>query len=188
MRISGGFLKGRTFYPPADHWPTRPTTDISRTALFNILTNDLDFESIRVLDLFGGTGAHSFEFISRSCNDVTYVDKFLPAVKFVRQKALEFKISEFLKIVHSDYLEFIKLSKEQYDYIFAGPPYGLKNLDQIPDQVFAAHILSDDGLFVLEHNPDHDFENHEYFWKKRNYGQTIFSFFRFKKPDETSED
>lgn len=187
MRISGGFLKGRTFYPPADNWPTRPTTDISRTALFNILTNDLDFESIRVLDLFGGTGAHSFEFISRSCKDVTYVDKFMPAVKFVRQKAYEFKITEFIRIVHSDYLDFIKQSGESYDYIFAGPPYGLKGLDQIPDQVFSANILNPEGLFVLEHNPDHDFEKHPHFWKKRNYGQTIFSFFRPVQAGEEQE-
>lgn len=84
MRITGGFLKGRTFYPPAGKWPTRPTTDIAREGLFNILTNMLDFEAIAMLDLFGGTGAHGYEMISRGCQNVVYVDKFMPCLNFVK--------------------------------------------------------------------------------------------------------
>lgn len=181
MRISGGTLRGRTFYPPANNWPTRPTTDMSRTALFNILQNKLDFESVRMLDLFGGTGAHSYEFISRGCIDVTYVDKFKPATLFVHQKAIEFGISTSLKIVHSDYLMFVKTCHRKFDYIFAGPPYGLVQLDGIPDVVFESNILDDDGLFVLEHDPSHDFKNHGNLIDVRNYGQTHFSFFKKKQ-------
>lgn len=87
MRVIGGKLKGRRFNPPADHWPTRPTTDYAKEALFNILNNLLDFEASRVLDLFGGTGSHSYEFVSRGCQDVTYVDKFPDATRFVRENA-----------------------------------------------------------------------------------------------------
>ena len=187
MRISGGSLRGRTFYPTANNWPTRHTTDISRTALFNILNNLIDFEEVRMLDLFGGTGAHSYEMVSRGCKDVTYVDKFIPATKFVQQKIKDFKIEGLIKIVHSDYLIYIRTSTLQYDYIFAGPPYGLEKLNQIPDQIFASNILAADGLFILEHNPEHDFTKHPRFWQQRNYGQTIFSFFRFDLIKEEEE-
>ncbi|MBK9270060.1 MAG: RsmD family RNA methyltransferase [Saprospiraceae bacterium] len=188
MRISSGFLKGRTFYPPADNWPTRPTTDIARTGLFNILTNELNFEIIKVLDLFGGTGAHSYEFISRGCHSVTYVDKFVPAVKFAKQKAKEFDIEDKIEIIHRDYLMYIQKCTQSYDYIFAGPPYGLKELNLIPDQILNSTILNKDGLFVMEHNPDHFFEDHSNFIKKRNYGQTIFSFFKHGLKEETLND
>ncbi|HMW39939.1 MAG: RsmD family RNA methyltransferase [Saprospiraceae bacterium] len=178
MRISGGTLKGRTFYPPADHWPTRPTTDFSRTALFNILNNRLDFEEVRFLDLFGGTGAHSYEIISRGCQQVVYVDKFKPAVQFVTEKARLWGIESKIRIVHSDYLLYVRSSRDQFDYIFAGPPYDLPKLDEIPDLVMHSHLLEESGLFVLEHNPRHDFCAHEHFYETRNYGQTIFTFFR----------
>ncbi|MCC6816301.1 MAG: RsmD family RNA methyltransferase [Saprospiraceae bacterium] len=177
MRISSGSLKGRTFYPPADKWPTRPTTDYSRTALFNILTNFLDFESTKMLDLFGGTGAHSYEMISRGCTDVTYVDKFRPAVQFVLENIKNWKIDSYFKIIHSDYLQFISQFHTQFDYIFAGPPYDLINLEAIPDQIFDNNVLKVNGLFVLEHNPKFNFKDHFGFQQVRNYGQTYFSFF-----------
>lgn len=186
MRISSGSLKGRTFYPPADKWPTRPTTDISRTALFNILTNFLDFESISVLDLFGGTGAHSYEFISRGCQRVVYVDNFSPAVRFVKEKVKEFGIEDSIQILQSDYLDYIKNATERYDYIFAGPPYGLKNIKLIPDQIFEYQRLKDSGLFVMEHNPEHHFDQHPFFKYQRQYGQTIFSFFEVPTKEDTT--
>lgn len=86
MRIIGGKFKGRKFYPPADNWPTRPTTDFAKEGLFNILNNRLDFQATVMLDLFGGTGNHSYEFISRGCEDVTYVDKFGGCVFFVKKR------------------------------------------------------------------------------------------------------
>lgn len=181
MRVSAGSLKGRTFYPPADHWPTRPTTDFSRTALFNILTNLIDFEDTKMLDLFGGTGAHCYEMISRGCTDTTYVDKFKPAVSFVQKNSKLWKIEDKIKIIHSDYLLYMQQCNVQYNYIFAGPPYELVKLEEIPDRLFENNILTDDGIFVLEHNPKFDFQDHEYFWQVRNYGQTYFSFFRINQ-------
>ena len=92
MRIIGGEFKGRKFIPPAKNWPTRPTTDFAKEGLFNILQNRLDFSETKFLDLFGGTGNHSYEFISRGCTDVTYVDKFPGCVAFVKKDCL-FKVS-----------------------------------------------------------------------------------------------
>ncbi len=178
MRIIGGEFGGRRFYPPADKWPTRPTTDFSKEGLFNILQNRIDFEETKFLDLFGGTGNHSYEFISRGCIDVTYVDKFYGCIKFVKALSKELGIEDKLHIVKADVLKFIEQSSVQYDYIFAGPPYPMKELNTIPDRVFRKEMLLPGGLFVLEHNPLHDFKEHPQYEQERNYGTTIFSFFR----------
>lgn len=177
MRIISGKFGGRRFTPPAKNWPTRPTTDISKEGLFNILQNSIDFEETKMLDLFGGTGNHCYEFISRGCTDATYVDKHGPAVNFVKKMSKELDVENELTIVKSDVFKFMKFATEKYDYIFAGPPYPLSNLDEIPDILFSKGLLKTEGLFVLEHNPDYDFSQHKYYKKERNYGQTIFAFF-----------
>ena len=177
MRIIGGSFKGRKFYPPADKWPTRPTTDFSKEGLFNILINRYDIEEWKVLDLFGGTGNHSYEFISRGCKDVTYVDKFGPAVSFVKKISKELAIEEYIRIVRSDVYKFIERDVLQYDYIFAGPPYPLPTLDTLPDSILSSGRLKSGGLLVMEHNPNHDFKNHPQYQEERHYGKTIFSFF-----------
>lgn len=177
MRIIGGKFKGRRFTPPADHWPTRPTTDFAKEGLFNILANSLDFAELKVLDLFGGTGSHSYEFISRGCLDVTYVDKFGPAVAFALKMARLLDIQPYMKIVQSDVFKYIAHCQENYDYIFAGPPYGLPRLEEIPDLVFSRVLLRSGGWLVLEHNPNHKFEAHSHFLMQRNYGKTVFTFF-----------
>lgn len=184
MRIIGGIFKGRRFSPPADHWPTRPTTDIAKEGLFNILNNLIDFEDTKVLDIFGGTGNHSYEFISRGSQQVTYVDKFGPAVAFVRQTARTLGIESQLRIIRGDAFKFIAQCPEDFDYIFAGPPYGMPELDTIPNLIFEHQLLRAAGIFVLEHNPHHRFEDHPFFWQKRSYGQTIFSFFQYPQADQ----
>ncbi len=180
MRISAGSLRGRTFYPPADKWPTRPTTDISREALFNILTNRIDFEEIEALDLFGGTGAHTYEMISRGCTKITYVDLHRPAAKFTEQTLKAWDCIQFVDIKCMDFKMFINNCSVQFDYIFAGPPYPLPDLGSIPDYIFNAAILKETGLFVLEHNPQYKFNEHPHFIEERKYGQTRFSFFHYK--------
>jgi 16S rRNA G966 N2-methylase RsmD len=131
-----------------------------------------------MLDLFGGTGNHCYEFISRGCTNVTYVDKFGLAVKFVHQISKELGVQDNIRIVKSDVFKFINNAVGSYDYIFAGPPYPLPNLEEIPDKIFNTTILAHSGLFVLEHNPNHDFKMHAHYVKERNYGTTIFSFFK----------
>ena len=181
MRIIGGELKGRKFNPPADKWPTRPTTDYAKEGLFNILNNYFDFEEMKVLDLFGGTGSHSYEFISRGCKDVTYVDKFAACVAFVKKTVQEFKIEDNIKILRTDVFKFLKFSQEQFDYIFAGPPYGLTTIDLIPDLIFQENMLKKGGWFVMEHDPNHSYKTHPFYFDERHYGKTIFSFFKNKE-------
>lgn len=184
MRIISGKFKGRRFSPPADNWPTRPTTDYAKEGLFNILNNILDYEAAKVLDLFGGTGSHSYEFISRGCEDVTYVDKFPAAVQFVRKTAQQLGIDKQLKIFQMDVFRYINSAVVPFDYIFAGPPYGLPTIDTIPDLIFEKQLLNPGGLFVLEHNPHHDFMSHPFLADVRNYGKTIFSFFSYSGKSE----
>lgn len=187
MRIIGGKFGGRKFNPPAKNWPTRPTTDISKEGLFNILMNHIDFEAVKMLDLFGGTGNHSYEFISRGCKDVTYVDKFYGCVAFVKKTARELEIEDLITIVKADVFKFVASTADTYDYIFAGPPYPLPNLDTIPDHIFKHQILRPEGWFVMEHNPHHDFKDHPHYLMERHYGKTIFSFFTNEAASEKEQ-
>ena len=180
MRIIGGKFKGRKFYPPADKWPTRPTTDFAKEGLFNILLNEIHFEETKMLDLFGGTGNHCFEAISRGCQDATYVDKHGPCHKFVKSLAQDLEVEDNIKFVRYDVQKFIPKCTDSFDYVFAGPPYPLTWLDQIPAMFFQTNILQQDGLFVLEHNPDHDFQAFQHFVKVRTYGSTHFAFFKWQ--------
>ncbi|NUQ23702.1 MAG: RsmD family RNA methyltransferase [Saprospiraceae bacterium] len=184
MRIISGKFKGRRFYPPADNWPTRPTTDYAKEGLFNILQNQLDFEDIKVLDLFGGTGNHSYEFISRGCTDVTYVDKFPACVNFVKKTAEALHVTDELQIVKADVFKYIQSCVSRYDYIFAGPPYALPTIDQIPTLIFDKGLLTPGGWLVLEHNPNHSFKNHPFYSQERHYGKTIFSIFEQPPVDD----
>lgn len=177
MRIIGGQFGGRRFTPPAKNWPTRPTTDFAKEGLFNILQNRLDFESIKALDIFGGTGSHGYELVSRGCQDVTYVDKFRGCVQFVEKTTEELGIQDHFHIHKMDVKKFIKVNIQSFDYIFAGPPYPLPWLDTIPDLIFENKTLNSGGLFIMEHNPNHDFKSHSQYTSERNYGTTIFSFF-----------
>lgn len=177
MRVIAGKFKSRRFYPPADKWPTRPTTDFAKEGLYNVLMHRLDFSEASILDLFGGTGSHSYECISRGCEDVTYVDQHGPCLRFVKEIAAKLDIEDNIKIVRSDVFKYIAHCGIQYDYIFAGPPYPLPNLSSLPGEIFKHGLLKEDGLFVVEHDQKHDFEHAPNFVKEKKYGQAIFSFF-----------
>ncbi len=179
MRIIGGEFGGRRFYPPADHWPTRPTTDFAKEALFNILQNNIDFANSRSLDLFGGTGSHSIEAVSRGCTDATYVDKYKGCVRFIHKMASELDFEDKIHIHQYDVFRFCrKPDIGQFNYIFAGPPYPLANMGAIPDMIFDNELLADEGLFVLEHDLTNTFVEHAHFTEIRKYGQCHFSFFK----------
>lgn len=178
MRVIGGHLGGRRFNPPADKWPTRPTTDMAREALFNILQNQLDFDDVKALDLFGGTGSQCYELFSRGCSDITYVDRHYPCIKFVKTQLEVFDAEEEIRIIKSDVLKFLKSTKDQFDYIFCDPPYAMKNMEVIPQLIFNRGLLTSGGLLVIEHDNQNDFSDLEQFDRSRSYGGTIFSFLR----------
>mgnify|MGYP001346113039 CR=1 FL=1 len=176
MRIISGDLGGRRINPPAKMPYTRPTTDIAREGLFNVLQNQLDFESIKTLDLFGGTGSISYELASRGVKDLTIVEKDNQMYSFIKKTAEDLKLENF-KVVKSDVFRFIDQCHEQFDFIFAGPPYALQNIDDLPVLIFQKKLLKPGGRFVLEHTPRNNYESFEHFVSARNYGTTVFSTF-----------
>lgn len=176
MRIIAGTLKGRRFNPP-NGLPTRPTTDFAKEGLFNILESNWDISNVKYLDLFGGSGSLSYEMYSRGCRDITLVDNFDGCINFIEKTANDFGI-ENIRIVKADVFRFMSNTNEQYDLIFAGPPYPLSNLPEIPDKILENNLLKDDGWFIMEHSPEHGFEDHPNFFHHRNYGKTNFSIFR----------
>ncbi|MBP6589465.1 MAG: RsmD family RNA methyltransferase [Chitinophagaceae bacterium] len=176
MRIISGELGGRRFHPPT-HMPyTRPTTDIAKEGLFNILQNNLDFEAIKTLDLFGGTGSISYELASRGVTDLTVVEKDQTMFEFIKKTAKEFNI-ENLKLIRSDVFKFIQTCSSRFDFIFAGPPYALTNIDDLPRLIIEKKLLENKGWFVLEHTPRNDYKQFPFFRSERNYGTTVFSIF-----------
>ena len=177
MRIIGGLLKGRRFNPPAGI-PARPTTDIAKEGLFNTLENMMDLEDIRTCDIFGGTGSISYELASRGAADLTLIERDALSVAFIKKTALLLGIEDKLKIIKGDVFKFIKQKHLPYDFIFAGPPYALQNIDDLPILVFEQKMLNPEGIFVLEHTPRNDYQQHSNFLRMKNYGTTVFSFFK----------
>jgi 16S rRNA (guanine966-N2)-methyltransferase len=155
---------------------TRPTTDIAREGLFNILQNQIDFEGIKTLDLFGGTGTISYELASRGAVELTVVEKDPAMYEFIRKTAADLKFTQF-NVLKLDVFRFIASCRQQYDFIFAGPPYALTNIDDIPKLVAEKKLLLPGGWFVLEHTPRNSYKDYPLFKSERNYGTTVFSFF-----------
>ena len=176
MRIISGEMGGRRINPPAKMPYTRPTTDIAKEGLFNVLQNNLDFEELKTLDLFGGTGNISYELASRGVPDLTIVEKDTQMFAFIKKTSESLGLKNF-KVVKSDVFRFIEQCTEKFDFIFAGPPYALQNIDDLPKLVFEKALLNEGGWFILEHTPRNNYENFPFFRSARNYGTTIFSIF-----------
>lgn len=176
MRIVGGMFSGRRFSPPSST-PARPTTDIAKEGLFNTLENLLDLEGISTCDLFGGTGSISYELASRGAKELTLIERDLTNINFIKKIAKDLGIESQLNIIRGDVFKFIKQQRDRYDFIFAGPPYALQNIDDIPLLVFEKNMLAENGVFVLEHTPRNDYQQHPRFLRMKNYGTTVFSFF-----------
>ncbi len=176
MRIIGGKLKGKTILPPAGY-KARPTTDFAREALFNILDNEYEFDDLKVLDLFGGTGAVSYEFASRGVGRVYCVEMSRENASFIKTEALRLGLGN-VTMVRDNVFDFLNVCHEKFDIVFADPPYAIEGLETIPDKVFEKDILHPDCYFILEHGPGHDFSSHPHFFKQRSYGKVHFTFFK----------
>ena len=176
MRIIGGTLKGLRLNPPKN-LPVRPTTDLAKEALFNILQNQITFENIKVLDLFCGTGNISLEFASREAASVIAVDRSIHCVNYVKDMARQHHLDQ-IKTYKADVFKFLEMETDQYDLIFADPPYDLNGIPEIPRIIFEKHLLLPGGLLVVEHQSLQNLSNHPAFVEQRKYGHSSFSFFR----------
>lgn len=164
---------------PPRGYAARPTTDFAREGLFNVLGNEYEFEDLKVLDLFGGTGAVAFEFASRGASRVFSVEMSRENASFIKTEAARLGLDN-VTMVRDNVFDFLPICHEKFDIIFADPPYALDDLQSIPDKVFAQDILHPGCYFILEHGDEHSFREHPMFVKERSYGRVHFSFFERK--------
>ncbi len=155
---------------------TRPTTDIAKEGLFNVLQNNLDFDELKTLDLFGGTGSISYELASRGVKELTIVEKDPAMYEFIKKTTASLGVGNF-DVVRMDVFKYMEQCTEKFDFIFAGPPYALETIDRLPELVVEKKMLKTNGWFVLEHTPRNDYSNFALFKTNRKYGTTIFSVF-----------
>ncbi len=182
MRIISGKNRGRHIVAP-DNLPVRPTTDLGKESLFNILNNYFYFDRVKVLDLFSGTGNLTYEFASRGALSVIAVDSDQRCTNFIRKtiEALDYKN---VAIVRQDAFTYTERCRQKFDIIFADPPYQLENIEKIVENVFANELLNPDGWLVMEHSKEHDFSDHPNFFQHRIYGKLNFSFLVNMTEDE----
>ena len=175
MRIITGIYKGRHFDIPRT-FKARPTTDFAKENIFNVLMQYVDFDGATALDLFSGTGSISLELVSRGCQQVVSVELDRDHHRFIQQCLQKLNCKVCIPI-RGDVFRFLKSCHQQFDFIFADPPYALQELPQIPELVFEKQLLKPEGIFVFEHGKDYDFSEHPHFLEHRSYGSVNFSLF-----------
>ncbi len=176
MRIITGKYGGRKIHPPAKMPYTRPTTDVAKEGLFNIIENNIFITGLKTLDIFGGTGSITYELASRGAADLTIVEKDSKMYDFIQKSVSELAIKN-CRVIKMDVFRFLANCVETYDLIFAGPPYALETINELPGVVRDKNLLNKNGWFILEHTPAHNFEKEPMFKSMRNYGTTVFSIF-----------
>jgi len=176
LRIIGGKYKGLNI-AVSNAFNSRPTTDYAREALFNIISCNFEFEEIKVLDLFTGTGIIGFEFVSRGCKEIDMVDINRKAVYFINNMAKNMNESA-IRAISMESFKFVTICKTKYNIVFADPPYDMKSLVRLPDHILNSDIIFTDGWFILEHSAKHKFVEHPDFMDERKYGNVHFTFFK----------
>ena len=179
MRIISGKYKGRRLNPPKK-LPVRPTTDMAKEALFNILNNQFYFDEISVLDLFAGTGSICYEFASRGTDDITCIEQNYNCIKYIIQISESFDMS--INAIKDDVYKYLENCKRQFTIIFADPPYAFSDQEfyKIPQLVFNKDLLHENGLLIIEHSKHTDLSNLINYSYSKSYGGNKFSFFKFQ--------
>lgn len=176
MRIICGKYGKRRFSIPKD-FRARPTTDFAKENIFNVLENFVNWETVDALDLFSGTGSIGFELLSRGCKRVVAVEKNATHYAFIKKVSTQLNDANYFP-VRGDVFTYIKNVSEQFDLIFADPPYDLSEIEQIPELIFQSALLKNDGLFILEHSDNYAFSDHPFFLQHRVYGSVNFTVFQ----------
>ena len=178
MRVIRGKYKSRRFVPPKN-FPSRPTTDYAKESLFNILENQWELDGLEILDLFAGTGNISLEFLSRGAKQVLSVDSHFVSYKFMKQTKAKLQADNW-SILKNDVFKFVPKIGKQFDIVFTDPPFGLKNILQLPELIFNSDVLNKQSVVIIEHGKETDFSNQINFDEVRHYGGVNFSFFTKK--------
>lgn len=177
MRVVSGKYKGKRFSPPRK-FPSRPTTDMAKEALFAIFDARVYFDKLDILDLFSGTGNISLEFLSRGVGAVVSVDSHAISWKFQQKIAAELDEPNW-NIIRQDAFDYVQNCQKKFDIIFADPPFDYEKLKDIPTVIFENELLVDDGIFVMEHSDRVNFKGAKYLKQTRKYGGVCFSFFEY---------
>lgn len=187
MRIISGKYKGRRIMAPKK-LPVRPTTDMSKEALFNILNNHFNFAELKILDLFSGTGNISYEFASRGSEPIISVDADYGCVSFIKKTATDFEFD--ITAIKSDVFQYLERAKGEFDIIFSDPPYNLEQSDfeKINTLVFENELLAADGMLVIEHSKHTKLDHLSHFSFQKNYGGSVFSFFEYESSEEVDSE
>ncbi len=187
MRIISGKFKGRRITPPKN-LPVRPTTDMSKEALFNVLNNHFNFSELKVLELFAGTGSISYEFASRGCTPILCVDGDMGCVNFIKKTSKEYEFD--ITAIKSDVFKFLEKHHGNYDIIFADPPYNLaqKEFEAVIKLIFENELLDEEGMLIVEHSKYTKLEHMTNFSFQKNYGGSVFSFFEFEGSEEEEDE
>lgn len=175
MRIISGNHRGKHIIAPKN-LPVRPTTDLAKESLFNILNNFFFFDNIKVLDLFAGTGNMTYEFAARGALSVTAVDNNQQCINFIHKTITKLKFDN-VHVIRADVIDFLKSCKTKYNVIFADPPYDWDNYGLLPDLVLNNNLLLEDGFLIIEHSLAIDYGQYPKFYQKRKYGKVNFSIF-----------
>lgn len=191
MRIVGGKHKRRRFDVPKS-FNARPTTDFAKENLFNVLQHHIDLEGTEALDLFSGTGSIAVELVSRGCQQVVAVEQRREHATFIRTIVKQLGEERVLKVLQADVFRYLasatKLQQPRFDFIFADPPYKLKEIADLPRLILDAGLLKEDGLLVVEHPGTYDFSALPEFVAHREYGSVNFSFFAYPSSDTEEEE
>lgn len=176
MRIISGTFRGRHLSPPKNI-TARPTTDFAKESLFNLIINRFEIEDCTMLDLFAGTGGIGLEFVSRGAREVTAVELAHVQQNFILSCCKTLGIRN-LHLVRGDVFRYVAACQARYDFIYADPPYALKGRTTLPDLIFERGLLTEGGMFVIEHSREDDYSQHPHFVEKRTYGSVNFTFFQ----------
>ncbi len=187
MRIISGKYKGRRIAPPKN-LPVRPTTDMSKEAVFNVLNNYFNFSELKILELFAGTGSISYEFASRGCSPILCVDGDMGCVNFIKKTAKEFEFD--ITAIKSDVFKFLEKHTGNYNIIFADPPYNLeqKEFEKVIELIFENELMDEEGMLVVEHSKYTKLNHMTNYSFQKNYGGSVFSFFEFEMDEEEADD
>jgi 16S rRNA (guanine(966)-N(2))-methyltransferase RsmD len=184
MRIISGSHKGHIIRPPKN-LPIRPTTDLSKESLFNILVNNFDLEECSVLDLFSGGGSISLEFCSRGAKELTSVDRHPGCTGFLRSEAKKLDF-DMIEVVKADVMQFLRNAPGPYDIIFCDPPYAWKQYEEMIRIILDRELLTPEGWCIVEHHSVTSLDHIPERFDKRAYGQNIMSFFRLPEKENSS--
>jgi len=176
MRIVSGAHKGRRIITPKN-LPVRPTTDMAKEALFNVLNNYFELDGLKVLDLFSGTGNMSYEFASRGCHPITAVDQHQACVAFIQKTANELNLP--IHVIKKNVFDFLKQKGQKFDIIFADPPYDLaqNDFEKLVIEIFENEHMDEAGMLIVEHSKFTKLEHLIHYSFEKKYGNTTFSFF-----------